>query len=143
MDISLKIKKINKNNFKQYQSSEKLLERYKSLVKEAQSSGDKIMLENYLQHVDHFTRIISEKNLNGNISVALRPEKININKKKSENNINAKVTNASFVGSNYQYILSTNIGKIYVVSNDTTNIHNVDDEVFLSFDEKEVKILKD
>ena len=59
-----------KNNFKQYQSSEKLLERYKILVKEAQSAGDKIMLENYLQHVDHFTRIISQKNLNQNQSIS-------------------------------------------------------------------------
>ena len=87
--------------------------------------------------------IISEKNITGNISVALRPEKININKKKSENNINAKVTNASFVGSNYQYILSTNIGKIYVISKDTINTFKINEEVFLSFDEKEVKVLND
>ena len=59
-----------KNHFKQYQSSEKLLERYKALVKEAQSTGDKIMLENYLQHVDHFTRIISQKNLNQSQNVS-------------------------------------------------------------------------
>ena len=52
----------NKNNFKQHQSAEKLLERYKVLAKEALSSGDKILSENYLQHVDHFNRIISFKN---------------------------------------------------------------------------------
>tara|TARA_B100000029_G_scaffold301885_1_gene294777 strand:- start:1634 stop:2014 length:381 start_codon:yes stop_codon:yes gene_type:complete len=51
-----------KNNFKQNQSAEKLLERYKVLAKEALSSGDKILSENYLQHVDHFTRIILHKN---------------------------------------------------------------------------------
>ena len=33
------------------------------MAKEALSSGDKILSENYLQHVDHFTRIISHKNL--------------------------------------------------------------------------------
>ena len=87
--------------------------------------------------------IISEKNMTGNISVALRPEKININKNKSENNINAKVTNASFVGSSYQYILSTNIGKIYVISKDTINTFKINDEVFLSFNEKDVKVLND
>ena len=87
--------------------------------------------------------IISEKNMTGNISVALRPEKININKKKSENNINAKVTNASFVGNSYQYIFSTNIGKIYVISKDTINTFKINEEVFLSFDEKEVKVLND
>jgi len=87
--------------------------------------------------------IISEKNMTGNISVALRPEKININKNKSENNINAKVTNASFVGNSYQYILSTNIGKIYVISKDTINTFKINDEVFLSFNEKDVKVLND
>ena len=55
-----------KNNFKPHQSVEKLLERYKILATEALSSGDKILSENYLQHVDHFERIISHKNLNQN-----------------------------------------------------------------------------
>ena len=53
-----------KNNFKQNQSAEKLLERYKILAKEASSSGDKILSENYFQHADHFARIFEEKNLN-------------------------------------------------------------------------------
>tara|TARA_B100000029_G_scaffold512820_1_gene610539 strand:- start:1283 stop:1654 length:372 start_codon:yes stop_codon:yes gene_type:complete len=56
----------SKNNFKSYQSVEKLLERYKVLAKEALSTGDKILSENYLQHVDHFSRIISERNVNQN-----------------------------------------------------------------------------
>ena len=55
-----------KNNFKSNQSVEKLLERYKLLAKEALSSGDKILSENYLQHVDHFERIVSYKNSNQN-----------------------------------------------------------------------------
>ena len=54
------------NNFKPQQSAEKLLERYKILAKEALSSGDKILSENYLQHVDHFERIVSLKNSNQN-----------------------------------------------------------------------------
>tara|TARA_B100000029_G_scaffold300736_1_gene293658 strand:- start:311 stop:610 length:300 start_codon:yes stop_codon:yes gene_type:complete len=57
---------MGKNNFKHYQSAEKLLERYKTLAKEALSAGDKILSENYLQHVDHFARIVSHKNLNQN-----------------------------------------------------------------------------
>ena len=87
--------------------------------------------------------ITSEHILSGKVSVALRPEKINIQNNKIENSIKAKVTNSSFVGNSYQYIVNSNIGKIYVVSNDTINIFNIDDEVFLSFDEKEVKVLKD
>ena len=55
-----------RNNFKSNQSVEKLLERYKLLAKEALSSGDKVLSENYLQHADHFERIISHKNSNQN-----------------------------------------------------------------------------
>ena len=55
-----------KSNFKTHQSVEKLLERYKTLAKEALSSGDKTLSENYLQHVDHFERIVSLKNSNQN-----------------------------------------------------------------------------
>ena len=87
--------------------------------------------------------IINDENISGKISVALRPEKINIQNNIIENSIKGKVTNSSFVGNSYQYIVNSNIGKIYVVSNDTINIFNIDDEVFLSFDEKEVKILND
>jgi len=39
---------------------EKIIEKYKNLAKEALSSGDKILYENYLQHSDHFSRILSE-----------------------------------------------------------------------------------
>ena len=55
-----------KFNFKSHQSAEKLLEKYKILAKEALSSGDRILSENYLQHVDHFERIVSLKNSNQN-----------------------------------------------------------------------------
>ena len=55
-----------RNNFKSNQSVEKLLERYKLLAKEALSSGDKTLAENYLQHADHFMRIIEDKNRNQN-----------------------------------------------------------------------------
>ncbi len=51
-----------KNNFKPQQSAEKLLESYKTLAKEAISSGDKTLAENYLQHADHFMRIVEDKN---------------------------------------------------------------------------------
>ena len=53
-----------RNNFKNHQNAEKLAEKYNVLAKEALSSGDKILSENYLQHADHFLRIIEEKALN-------------------------------------------------------------------------------
>ena len=51
-----------RNKFRPPQSAEKLFEKYTSLAKEAMSSGDKTLSENYLQHADHFVRIIEEKN---------------------------------------------------------------------------------
>ena len=39
----------------------KLIEKYNDLAREAASNGDKILSENYLQHVDHFQRIFNER----------------------------------------------------------------------------------
>ena len=53
-----------RNNFRSTLSAEKLFEKYSTLSKEAMSSGDKILSENYLQHADHFMRIIEDRNRN-------------------------------------------------------------------------------
>ena len=53
-----------RNNFRSAQSAEKLLEKYNALAKEALSSGDRILSENYFQHAEHFSRIIDGKNQN-------------------------------------------------------------------------------
>ena len=66
----------NRNNFRTSLSAEKLLEKYFSLSKEAISSGDKTLSENYLQHADHFTRVIEDRNRNRNqnkINVLVKP----------------------------------------------------------------------
>jgi len=55
-----------RNHFRTPQSAEKLFEKYNTLAKEALSSGDKTLSENYLQHADHFMRIIEDKNKNRN-----------------------------------------------------------------------------
>ena len=55
-----------RNNFRSTQSAEKLFEKYSALAKEAISSGDKTLGENYLQHADHFMRIIEDRNKNQN-----------------------------------------------------------------------------
>ena len=41
----------------------KLIEKYNNLAREALSSGDKILSENYFQHADHFTRVLNEKEI--------------------------------------------------------------------------------
>ena len=42
----------------------KLIEKYNNLAREALSVGDKILSENYFQHADHFTRILSAQEIN-------------------------------------------------------------------------------
>ena len=39
----------------------KLHEKYNNLAREALSSGDKILSENYFQHADHFKRILNDQ----------------------------------------------------------------------------------
>ena len=57
----------NNENFKRKvpgrnnNNAPKLIEKYNDLAREALSNGDKILSENYLQHADHFTRILNEK----------------------------------------------------------------------------------
>ena len=57
-------------------NASKLIEKYNDLAREALSNGDKILSENYLQHADHFTRILNEREIH-------RKEKFSENK--SEN----------------------------------------------------------
>ena len=46
-----------KNN----QNAAKLVEKYNDLAREALSNGDKILSENYLQHSEHFSRILKSQ----------------------------------------------------------------------------------
>ena len=65
-----------KNN----QNAAKLVEKYNDLAREALSNGDKILSENYLQHSEHFSRILmSQENLKNN------------NEKASETNLNNQI----------------------------------------------------
>ena len=73
----------NNENFKRKSpgrnnhNAPKLIEKYNDLAREALSNGDKILSENYLQHADHFTRILNERE-------SYRKERI-LNEKKVEN----------------------------------------------------------
>ena len=57
----------NNDNFKRKapgrnnHNAPKLIEKYNDLAREASSNGDKILSENYLQHADHFTRVLNER----------------------------------------------------------------------------------
>ncbi len=80
-----------KNNFQRMHSSgnnnnaPKLIEKYSNLAREALSSGDKILSENYYQHADHFLRILQEQRMS-----KIEPKKESnelITKKISVNNV--------------------------------------------------------
>ena len=69
----------NNENFKRKvpgrnnHNASKLIDKYNDLAREASSNGDKILSENYLQHADHFMRILNEQE-------NFRKAKINENK---------------------------------------------------------------
>jgi hypothetical protein len=62
----------------------KLIEKYENLAREALSSGDKILSENYFQHADHFTRILNEQEAYKKARYATTNE---INKELPEDNV--------------------------------------------------------
>ena len=80
----------NNDNFKRKSpgrnnhNAPKLIEKYNDLAREALSNGDKILSENYLQHADHFTRILNERE-------SFRKEKFSENK--SQNNLDVAEEN--------------------------------------------------
>ena len=57
----------NNDNFKRKapgrnnHNAPKLIEKYNDLAREALSNGDKILSENYMQHADHFTRVLNDR----------------------------------------------------------------------------------
>ena len=62
-----------------------LIEKYNDLAREALANEDKILSENYFQHADHFTRILSEQVNNRSIK-----EVNNLNKNSNSNNSEEK-----------------------------------------------------
>jgi hypothetical protein len=69
-------------------NASKLIEKYNNLAREALSSGDKILSENYFQHADHFTRILDEqesfKKARYSSNVEESKDSINLNKNLEE-----------------------------------------------------------
>ena len=64
-----------KNN----QNAAKLVEKYNDLAREALSNGDKILSENYLQHSEHFSRILISQENSRNHSESLTENSVNDN----------------------------------------------------------------
>ena len=67
-------------------NASKLIDKYNNLAREALSSGDKILSENYFQHADHFTRILKDQeNLKKTKFNTLSSENKNINEETVKN----------------------------------------------------------
>ena len=83
----------HRNPGRNNQNAGKLIDKYNNLAREALSSGDKILSENYSQHADHFSRILSLQEVSKSTE-----EKNNIieqNFSKSSKDINDKKDNIS------------------------------------------------
>ena len=66
-------------------NASKLIEKYSNLAREALSSGDKILSENYFQHADHFTRILNEQEINKKMKFSRsKDETANTEEKKTD-----------------------------------------------------------
>ena len=86
-NLDFKRKNPGRNN----QNASKLIEKYNDLAKEAISNGDKILSENYLQHADHFARILQAQDLNRELNLnSSNKEKTNTENNNNRENINEK-----------------------------------------------------
>tara|TARA_Y100000590_G_scaffold307622_1_gene347349 strand:- start:351 stop:731 length:381 start_codon:yes stop_codon:yes gene_type:complete len=83
-----------RGNYKSIQNPEKLVEKYNALAKEALSSGDKISSENFLQHADHFMRMIEFKNLYQKPNKDLNEQKLTSQENKPIDNNKVEVKEA-------------------------------------------------
>ena len=88
-------------------------------------------------------KINSKLKIKNSASISIRPEKIKLNDVNIENSIEGVVISSSFVGNTYQYDVRTSFGDLYVVSNETNNFKKVNDNIFLTFDEKFITLLED
>ena len=89
-----------KNHGRNNHNASKLIEKYSNLAREALSSGDKILSENYFQHAEHFIRVLEEKENSFNKNQILKDSKANIEKNdqvkadENQNNLESNKTNS-------------------------------------------------
>tara|TARA_B100000524_G_C23351478_1_gene262262 strand:- start:90 stop:458 length:369 start_codon:yes stop_codon:yes gene_type:complete len=60
-------------------SIEKVISKYQQLAKDAQSSGDPVLIENYLQHAEHYSRKLAEINFKNQSTVSTSAKSDNVN----------------------------------------------------------------
>ena len=85
-----------KNPGRNNHNAAKLIEKYNNLAREALSSGDKILSENYFQHADHFTRIQVENDNYKKNKFSHNDDKSSISTEESLNNSEDKIKKDNF-----------------------------------------------
>tara|TARA_E500000178_G_scaffold353004_1_gene417789 strand:+ start:325 stop:708 length:384 start_codon:yes stop_codon:yes gene_type:complete len=75
-------------------NASKLIEKYNNLAREALSIGDKIMSENYFQHADHFSRVLTDqenlKKSKYSQNLSSEDQGVKAEKEKDEQSLNSK-----------------------------------------------------
>ena len=61
---------------------EKAMQKFQQLAKDAQSSGDPVLAENYLQHADHYLRRFNELSLKNKTELSSKPDETEKNNNK-------------------------------------------------------------
>ena len=85
-----------KNPGRNNHNAAKLIEKYNNLAREALSSGDKILSENYFQHADHFTRIQVENDNYKKNKFSHNDDKSSISTEESLDNSEDKIKKDNF-----------------------------------------------
>jgi len=84
-----------KNPGRNNQNASKLIDKYNDLAREASSNGDKILSENYLQHADHFARILQSREIAKELSLNSSNTVKTNSENKNDNENNAEETASS------------------------------------------------
>ena len=91
----------NNENFKRKapgrnnHNAPKLIEKYNDLAREASSNGDKILSENYLQHADHFTRVLNEKESIRRVKFSENKSEENANLSEENKTVNEEISKSN------------------------------------------------
>ena len=89
------------------QNAAKLIEKYNNLAREALSSGDKILSENYFQHADHFTRILKEQEI-------YKKQRFYNNNTEEKNKVKMKIKNKCLINISI-FILRAALTKVFIL----------------------------
>ena len=86
------ITEFRRNKPSRNKNASRLIEKYTTLAKEALSSGDKILSENYFQHADHFIRISDQKNTEKEYKRSQENSKVSTSPENETENLNTETS---------------------------------------------------